>query len=111
MLFRPRGWPEAVWACLGALLLVACRLISISSAAHAVAKGTDVYLFLTGMMLLADLARKEGVFDWLASRAVVACKGSSARLFLLVYSVGVLVTVFLSNDATVVVLTRLCTPR
>ena len=105
VLFRPRGWPEAVWACLGALLLAACRLISISTAAHAVAKGADVYLFLTGMMLLADLARREGVFDWLASQAVLASKGSSARLFGLVYSVGVLVTIFLSNDATAVVLT------
>jgi arsenical pump membrane protein len=57
------------------------------------------------MMLLADLARREGVFDWLASRAVLASNGSSARLFVLVYSVGVLVTVFLSNDATAVVLT------
>ncbi len=105
VLIRPRGWPEAVWACSGALLLVAVRLISLSTAVYAIAKGTDVYLFLTGMMLLADLARREGVFDWMASRAVLASRGSSARLFVLVYSVGVLVTVFLSNDATAVVLT------
>ena len=105
VLFRPKQWPEAVWACLGASLLLACRLISLSTAARAVAKGADVYLFLTGMMLLADLARREGVFDWMASQAVVASQGSSARLFGLVYSVGVLVTVFLSNDATAVVLT------
>ncbi len=26
----------------------------------------DVYLFLTGMMMLAELARREGFFDWLA---------------------------------------------
>lgn len=105
VLFRPKGWPEAVWACLGALLLVACRLVSTGAALGAVAKGTDVYLFLTGMMLLAELARREGVFDWLAALAVRAAKGSRARLFGLVYAVGVLVTVFLSNDATAVVLT------
>jgi arsenical pump membrane protein len=56
-------------------------------------------------MLLADLARKEGVFDWMASHAVQASQGSRARLFLLVYSVGAGVTIFLSNDATAVVLT------
>ena len=105
ILFRPREWPEAVWAVLGALLLIACRLISLASAATAVFKGTDVYLFLTGMMLLADLARREGVFDWLAYHAVHASRGSRTRLFVLVYSVGILVTVFLSNDATAVVLT------
>ena len=105
ILFRPRQWPEAVWACLGALLLVCFRLISVSAAAFALLKGTGVYLFLGGMMLLADLARREGVFDWMASHAVHASRGSCARLFLLVYAVGILVTVFLSNDATAVVLT------
>ena len=105
VLFRPRQRPEAVWACLGASLLVAFRLIDPSTAAHAIAKGADVYLFLTGMMLLADLARREGVFDWLASLAVHSARGSRARLFLLVYGVGILVTVLLSNDATAVVLT------
>ncbi|HVW10562.1 MAG TPA: SLC13 family permease, partial [Bryobacteraceae bacterium] len=105
ILFRPRDWPEAVWACLGAALLVICRLVSPGAAGAAIARGTDVYLFLAGMMLLAELARREGVFDWLASHAVQSARGSAARLFLLVYAVGVLVTVFLSNDATAVVLT------
>jgi arsenical pump membrane protein len=105
VIFRPKDWPEAVWACLGALLLIGCRLLPLSRAGAAVVKGTDVYLFLTGMMLLAELARVEGVFDWLASLAVKAARRSRARLFTLIYGVGVLVTVFLSNDATAVVLT------
>src|ERR1700685_1547436 len=57
------------------------------------------------MMLLSELARREGVFDWLASYAVAAARGSRTRLFGLVYLVGIAVTVFLSNDATAVVLT------
>jgi arsenical pump membrane protein len=105
VLFRPRGWPEAVWACLGAVMLVVFGLLPLSQAGTAIAKGSDVYLFLTGMMLLSELARREGVFDWLASFAVKASKGSPSRLFLLVYLVGTMVTVFLSNDATAVVLT------
>lgn len=105
ILIRPRGWPEAVWACLGAVAMVATGLVPAAQAVHAVAKGTDVYLFLTGMMLLAELARRQGVFDWLATLAVTAAKGSRARLFALVYLVGTFVTMFLSNDATAVVLT------
>ena len=105
VLFRPKDWPEALWACLGALLLVISGLLPWSKAEIAVAKGTDVYLFLTGMMLLAELAREKGVFEWLASLALAAAKGSRARLFTLVYLVGIAVTVFLSNDATAVVLT------
>jgi arsenical pump membrane protein len=105
VLFRPKGWPEAVWACLGALILVISGLLPMSQAGAAVAKGTDVYLFLTGMMLLSELARCKGLFDWLASLAVKAAKGSPRRLYFLVYLVGTAVTVFLSNDATAVVLT------
>jgi len=105
VIFRPRPWPEAVWACLGATLLVLCRLVSPDTAFHAAAKGADVYFFLTGMMLLAEMARREGVFDWLATLAVRASRRSPTRLFALVYAVGILVTVFLSNDATAVVLT------
>jgi arsenical pump membrane protein len=105
ILIRPKDWPEAIWACLGAFLLVLLRLLPIAQAGLAVGKGLDVYLFLTGMMLLSELARREGVFDWLAGLAVKAARGSQARLFSLIYLVGIAVTVFLSNDATAVVLT------
>jgi len=40
-----------------------------------------------------------------SSVAVRGAKGSCSRLFLLVYGVGTLVTIFMSNDATAVVLT------
>ena len=105
VLIRPKGLPEAWWAAVGACLLVVCRLLSPASALHAIGKGADVYLFLTGMMLMSELARREGVFDWVAGHAVAASKGSRGRLFVLVYSVGIVVTIFLSNDATAVVLT------
>jgi len=105
VLIRPFGLREAWWAAGGALVLVVFRLIAPSAAAQAVAKGTDVYLFLVGMMIMSELARREGVFDWLARHAVRAAKGSTSRLFLLIYCVGILVTVLLSNDATAVVLT------
>jgi arsenical pump membrane protein len=87
------------------MALVVLALLPWMSALQAIRKGTDVYLFLIGMMLLAELARKEGLFDWLAALAVRQARGSPRRLFALVYAVGIVVTVFLSNDATAVVLT------
>jgi arsenical pump membrane protein len=80
-------------------------LIDARDAFDAIARGTDVYLFLAGMMVLAEIARHEGVFDWLAARAVESARGSARRLFVLVYAVGVAVTIVLSNDATAIVLT------
>src|SRR5579884_3682361 len=102
---RPWNLPEAIWAVAGAVLLVAFGLLPLTDALAGIAKGTDVYLFLIGMMLLAELARREGLFDWLATHAVGYARGSPRRLFALIYGVGVIVTTFLSNDATAVVLT------
>jgi arsenical pump membrane protein len=105
MLVRPRGLPEWVWIGGGAVLLVVTRLLPVSGALDAIREGVDVYLFLTGMMLLAELAREEGVFNWVADIAVRHARGSASRLFLWVYLVGIAVTALLSNDATAVVLT------
>ena len=102
---RPFKWPEAVWAATGAIVLVVAGLLPASDAWHGVLKGLDVYLFLVGMMALAEVARREGLFDWLASHAVRRADGSASKLFALVYGVGIVVTTFLSNDATAVVLT------
>jgi arsenical pump membrane protein len=105
VIFRPWNLPEFVWAAAGATMLVLFNLLSWQSAVTAIGRGTDVYLFLIGMMLLSEVARKEGLFDWLATQAVRHARGSAKRLFLIIYVVGILVTAFLSNDATAVVMT------
>ena len=105
VIIRPWHLPEAVWAVAGAAALVVCGLLSWTDALAGIGRGLDVYLFLTGMMLLAELARVEGLFDWLAAVAAALARGSPQRLFTLVYAVGTVVTVLLSNDATAVVLT------
>jgi arsenical pump membrane protein len=105
VIIRPFKWPEAVWAVAGAALIVGLGLLPLEAVGKAVAAGTDVYLFLIGMMLLSETARREGLFDRVAAMAVNRAQQSPQRLFALVYGVGVVVTAFLSNDATAVVLT------
>ena len=105
MLLRPRGIAEVYWVAGGALLLLFTQLLSIKRALYAVHEGLDVYLFLIGMMLLAELARHEGVFEWVADLAVRRAKNSAARLFFFIYAAGTIITALLSNDATAVVLT------
>lgn len=105
MLVRPRNIPEVYWVSGGALLLLILRLIPLKLAGKAIAEGSDVYLFLIGMMLLSALANEQGLFEWVSSAAVRGARGSSARLFTLVYGIGTLTTIFMSNDATAVVLT------
>nr|WP_249145894.1 arsenic transporter [Bradyrhizobium diazoefficiens] len=105
VLIRPFRLPEAVWAVAGATALLLLGLLPWQDALAGIEKGLDVYLFLIGMMLIAELARLEGLFDYLAALAVEYAAGSPQRLFLLIYLVGTLVTVLLSNDATAIVLT------
>ena len=102
---RPWRTPEVAWAVAGAAALVPLGLVPAPAAMSAIGKGLDVYLFLVGMMLLSAIAEREGLFDHLAAVCVRRANGSPTRLFALVYAVGTVVTVFMSNDATAVVLT------
>ena len=102
---RPWRTNPAWWAAGGAILLVASRAVAPAQAGTALGRGLNVYLFLIGMMALAEFARVEGVFAWVAAVAVRAANGSRRRLLALVYASGVVTTTFLSNDATIVVLT------
>ena len=105
ILVRPRGLPEWCSGVAGAAVLVAARLVPPGVAGAAAWDGLDVYLFLGGMLALSELARVEGVFDWLAGRIVPAARGSTALLFAGVYAAGIAVTALLSNDATILLLT------
>jgi len=105
VILRPFGIKEVYPALAGALALVLFGLLPARAALAGAGQGLDVYLFLTGMMLLSELASGQGLFDWAASRTARAAQGSASRLFALVYGMAVVITVFLSNDATAVVFT------
>ncbi|MBV8865288.1 MAG: hypothetical protein JO210_07810, partial [Acidobacteriaceae bacterium] len=93
VLIRPKEIAEAWWPALGACCLVLFRLVSPRQAMDGVLKGRDVYMFLAGMMMMSELARAQGVFDWMAAYSVRLAGGSRKRLFVMIYLVGVAVTV------------------
>jgi arsenical pump membrane protein len=68
VIIRPFRLPEAVWALAGAVALLLFGLLPLDDAVRGAAKGIDVYLFLIGMMLIAELAQREalhsGCFCW-----------------------------------------------
>ncbi len=105
MIARPFGLAEWIWACLGALAELVARAVGPLPAVHAVLAGANVYAFLVGMLLLANTARTQGVFEWLAGRADGLAAGSRARLLIIVYGCGVVVTALLSNDTAIIALT------
>ena len=105
MLFCPWRSKEWMWAFAGGVALVVIGAVPIAVAGTTIGHGTNVYAFLIGVMALAELAREESIFTRLAGMAFDVARGSQGRLFLLIYVVGALVTMFLANDTTAVVLT------
>jgi len=105
MIARPWRSPEWVWAVAGALAEVAAGAVAGPAAWSATLGGADVYAFLVGVLMLAEAARSQGVFAWLAGRAEALAGDSRFRLLALVYGAGVLVTATLSNDTAIIVLT------
>lgn len=105
ILVRPFRIAEWIWAVCGAAIVAAIAWMPAGQLWTAVMRGADVYAFLIGILGLAELARSEHVFDWIALRLLRGANGSKPRLLFLVYVLGTVVTALLSNDTTVVVLT------
>jgi len=93
-----------MWAIGGALAELAIGAVTPGRAWAALANGADVYAFLVGILVLAELAHSQGVFDWLAGHADEYTGSSRQRLMLLFFGVGTVVTATLSNDTAIIVL-------
>jgi arsenical pump membrane protein len=102
---RPRGLPEAVAAVPAAAVVVAAGILPPHAALRELRGLGPTIGFLAAVLVLAELCEREGLFDaaghWMASGS----RGRPVRLLALVFAVGAAVTVVLSLDATVVLLT------
>lgn len=100
-----RRLPPALIAVPGALLLTGLGAVGWSDAGTALREVAPTVVFLAVVLLLADLADREGLFAWSAAvtarRAGRSATGLLGRVFLLASAV----TAVLSLDATVVLLT------
>jgi arsenical pump membrane protein len=105
IVIRPRGFNEAWPAAIGAALMIITGVVTLQSAAQAIASEWNLFLFFLGLMLSAAVADMAGFFDWAAGLAAAAANGSGRRLLLNVLVLGALITTFLSNDATAIILT------
>ncbi|MCC7367413.1 MAG: arsenic transporter [Chloroflexi bacterium] len=105
ILLRPRGLPELYAALGGAAATLLLGLVTPSDAVQAVAGSWNVFLFFIGLMVSSFTAERAGVFDVAAGLVARLAGGSARRLLVWVYLLGVLVTAFLSNDATALLLT------
>ncbi len=105
ILIRPRGLSEAWATVTGGLLMLALRLETPAQAWRTVMQGADVLLFLLGLLILSDLLRASGFFEWAAILAARAADGDGKALYRNVFVLGAATTAFLSLDTTAVILT------
>lgn len=107
ILTRPRGVHEWVVAVAGATLAVLLGVVPAADAFAAMAAQWNVFLFFLGLMTIAAIADQSGLLRHLVIASARAARGRAGLLFVLVCGVAALVTVTLSNDATVLLLTPL----
>ena len=102
---RPRGLSEAWVALGGAAILLVGGYLQIGEVPRVLAAQANVYGFFLGLMTIAALAEQAGVFDLFSTLIARLAGGSGFRLYLGVFALGALTTMFFSNDATALILT------
>jgi Na+/H+ antiporter NhaD/arsenite permease-like protein len=64
----------------------------------------NVIFLLAGMMVIASILASTGLFDWLANRSVRLSRGEPLRLLLILSAVTAVLSAFLDNVTTVVLI-------
>ena len=90
-------------ALLGASLVILLKLVDQHEAFASV--DFNVIFLLAGMMIIANVMAKTGIFQWIAVEAVRRAEGRPYRLLLLTSLITAVVSAFLDNVTTVVLLT------
>jgi len=90
-------------ALLGASLVIMLRILDQREAFAYV--DFNVIFLLAGMMIIANVMAKTGVFQWLAVEAVRRARGRPYRLLVLTSVLTAVASAFLDNVTTVVLLT------
>jgi len=90
-------------ALLGGLTVIALGVIDQHTAFDAI--DLNVIFLLAGMMVIASTLARTGLFEWLAVRSVILSRGEPMRLLLLLSLVTAVLSAFLDNVTTVVLIT------
>lgn len=90
-------------ALLGASLVILLKLVDQRDAFASV--DFNVIFLLAGMMIIANVMAKTGVFQWIAVEAVRRAEGQPYRMLLITSVITAVVSAFLDNVTTVVLFT------
>jgi Na+/H+ antiporter NhaD/arsenite permease-like protein len=89
-------------ALLGATAVIVAGIVSQEAAFKAV--DWNVIFLLAGMMIIAAVLRRTGIFGWLAIRTVRLARGEPLAILLLLAGITALFSAFLDNVTTIILL-------
>ena len=93
---------RTVAALLGAAAMVLFRIVDQETAFRAI--DLNVILLLAGMMIIANVLKRTGVFQWTAVRAVRMSRADPFRLLVLLSLVTAIASAFLDNVTAIVLM-------
>lgn len=102
---RPRGLNEGIIALGGGALAPILGLVSLRQVVQVELGNWNIFLFFLGMMAVAALADQSGILDRAAGAVARAARGRVAVLYLGIFLLGTVISVFFANDSTALVLT------
>jgi len=103
--WRPLGLREGLAATLGASLMIVAGLAGLADVGQAARDTAGIMVFLVGMMIVATVADEAGFFEWVAAGAIRSAKGRGRLLYVYLYLLGAMITLFLSLDVTAIIFT------
>lgn len=92
-------------ALLGAVIVIGLKLVDQHEAFSEEIVDFNVIFLLAGMMIIANILGKTGIFQWLAVEAVRRAEGRPYRLLVLISLITAVASMFLDNVTTVVLMT------
>ena len=102
---RPARLSEVSIVALGAGAMVLFGVVTLQETCQALTGNINVLLFFLGLMVVAAIAETAGIFNRVTTMAVALARGSGRRLLLIIFGIGTIITLLLSNDATALMLT------
>lgn len=96
---------KAITALLGALFMIIFGVLTPEEAINAVA--FETILLLVGMMMLVHMTAQSGVLSWINVRIASLTRGSPIAIFLLFSTVTAVLSAFLDNVTTVIIIVPL----
>jgi Na+/H+ antiporter NhaD/arsenite permease-like protein len=103
VLIAVERWDRTLIALLAGLTMVMLGIVDQHEAFAAI--DLNVIFLLVGMMIIASILARTGFFEWLAIRSVIVSDGHPIRLLLVLALVTAVVSAFLDNVTTVVLMT------